>query len=66
MALIDVRTRAEIAFVGMASAADANVPFKNVDFEDFNADKDAFSMWPNPDFSAAVGKVLQRMGLECS
>jgi rhodanese-related sulfurtransferase len=63
MALIDVRTRAEIAFVGMASAADANVPFKNVDFGDVNEDKDGFSMRPNPDFSAAVGRVLQRMGL---
>ena len=64
MALIDVRTRAEIAFVGMPTDADANVPFKTVDFEKLNADKGSFTMQANPNFSSAVGKVLQRMSLD--
>ncbi len=61
---VDVRTRAEVAFVGMPLAADANVPFlflaDNARWDDA---KKAFELTPNPDFVAEVGRRLAAKGL---
>jgi rhodanese-related sulfurtransferase len=56
---VDVRTRAEVAFIGMATLVDANVPFMLLP-EDapWDAEKRAFRMTPNPDFVAEVGRRL--------
>lgn len=62
--LIDVRTRAEIAFVGMPTDADANIPLKHVSLETLNSEKGTFPMTPNPDFVASVDKLVNGMGLD--
>ncbi len=56
---IDVRTRAEVAFIGMTTLVDANVPFMFLpENASWDADKKAFQMTPNPDFVAEVGRRL--------
>jgi rhodanese-related sulfurtransferase len=62
--LIDVRTRAEIAFVGMPTDADANIPLKHVNLEALNRETHTFPMTPNPDFVASVDKLVTGMGLD--
>lgn len=56
---IDVRTRAELAFVGMPVNADANIPFRRVDFETWNDEKKFFAMSPNPHFADSVAGLLR-------
>jgi rhodanese-related sulfurtransferase len=61
---VDVRTRAEIAFVGMPLAADANVPFLFLaDDARWDDAKKAFELTSNPDFVAEVGRRLAAKGL---
>jgi rhodanese-related sulfurtransferase len=61
---VDVRTRAEIAFVGMPLAADANVPFLFLaDNARWDEAKKGFELTPNPDFVAEVGRRLAAKGL---
>jgi rhodanese-related sulfurtransferase len=61
---LDVRTRAEVAFVGMPQLVDANVPFLFLpDDAGWDAAKNAFRMTPNPDFVAEVGRRLAAKGL---
>jgi len=56
---IDVRTRAEVAFIGMATLVDANVPLMFLpDNAPWDAEKKAFQLTPNPDFVAEVGRRL--------
>jgi rhodanese-related sulfurtransferase len=61
---IDIRTRAEIAFVGMPTDADANIPLKHVSLETLNSEKGTFPMTPNPDFIESVDQLVTGMGLE--
>ena len=61
---IDVRTRAEVAFVGMPTIVDANVPVMLLpDAAAWDEEKKAFRMTPNPDFVAGVGRRLEAKGL---
>ena len=61
---VDVRTRAEIAFIGMPLAADANVPFQFLaDDARWDEANKAFQLMPNPDFVAEVGRRLAAKGL---
>jgi rhodanese-related sulfurtransferase len=61
---VDVRTRAEVAFVGMAGAVDANVPFLLLpDDAPWDDEKKSFRMAPNQDFVAEVGRRLAAKGL---
>ncbi len=56
---VDVRTRAEVAFIGMATLVDANVPFMLLpDDAQWDAEKKAFQLTPNRDFVAEVGRRL--------
>jgi rhodanese-related sulfurtransferase len=64
MAFIDVRTRAELGFVGVPSPIDANIPFLLVDFEGWNEDKDFFQMAPNDQFLSSVERLLADMNLD--
>lgn len=61
---IDVRTRAEVAFIGMPTLVDANVPFLSLpDNASWDEEKKAFRMESNPDFVAEVGRRLAAKGL---
>ena len=63
--LIDVRTRAEIKFIGMADAADANIPVRLLRDDYAWSEKSAtYRTRENPDFVAAVERLLQIRGLD--
>ncbi len=61
---IDVRTRGEVAYVGMPTNADANVPFKFTSKKyKWNDKSHNFKMTPNPDFVNGISTKLQQKGL---
>jgi len=61
---IDVRTRGEIAYVGMPIVADANIPFKFTSKKyKWSDKKNNFKMTPNSNFVADVTERLQQKGL---
>ena len=65
---VDVRTRAEAQFLGMATPVDALVPY--VEFQDFMTDwdetKNFYKLEPFSDFVPEVGRRLQAKGLSKS
>lgn len=61
---LDIRTRAEINFLGMPSNADANIPYFTPDsWENFDAKKKVFKLAPNSNFLTAVEERLTAKGL---
>lgn len=60
---IDVRTRSEVAFVGMTHLVDANIPYMVSDIDGWNEKKSQFDMMPNSNFSIAFKDALQSKGL---
>lgn len=56
---IDIRSRAEVQFVGMASSVDANVPLKELsEFGEFDEASGAYRMIENPNFVEEVTRRL--------
>ena len=48
---IDVRTRAELTFLGMADSVDANIPYMIVgDWDEWDEKKHNFKLYPNSNF----------------
>jgi rhodanese-related sulfurtransferase len=63
--LIDVRTRAEVKFIGMADAVDANIPVRMLrDDYAWNEKSATYRTRENPDFIAAVERLLDIRGLD--
>ena len=61
---IDVRTRAEVDFLGMPTVADANIPYMlSGDWSDWDEKKKTFKLAPNSGFLPAVEKLLAEKGL---
>ena len=51
--LIDVRSRVEVAFLGIPVRANVNIPFKIMPgFAEFNPEKGTYALVENPDFKA--------------
>lgn len=62
---IDVRTRAEVGFLGMPTVADANIPYMlTADWSEWNDKKKTFQLAPNSGFLPAVEKLLAKKGLD--
>lgn len=62
---LDVRTPAEVNFVGMPQQADANVPYmREPDFVAWDEAKGTFKLEPNPDFIPEVRRRLAAKGLK--
>jgi len=61
---IDVRTRAEVEFVGMTSMIDANIPYMVHDKEGWNEKKKKFNLEPNSNFSIAFKDALVKKGFD--
>jgi rhodanese-related sulfurtransferase len=61
--LLDVRTRPEIKYVGMADTVDAHIPVRFIDI-DFNwSEKSStFRTTKNEDFVPAVNRLLEKLG----
>ena len=63
--LIDVRTRAEIKFIGMAAGVDANIPWRMLRADYAWSDRSStYRTRVNPDFVVAVDKLLASRGLD--
>jgi rhodanese-related sulfurtransferase len=62
---LDIRTRAEAMFVGMATPVDALVPFVELQeiMTDWDAARSAYKVDPVQDFVPEVGRRLQAKGL---
>lgn len=61
---IDVRTRSEVAWLGMTDIADANIPFKIIDKKyQWDEKRKNFKLKPNPNFVSSVTDLLQQKGL---
>ena len=61
---LDVRTKEEVQFLGMATVADANVPYmQNNDWFDWNDKGGNFKLVPNNSFSAEVERRMSAKGL---
>lgn len=62
---LDVRTPAEVTFLGMPAQADANVPYmKEPDFPTWDSAKGTFKLEPNPDFITEVRRRLAAKHLQ--
>jgi rhodanese-related sulfurtransferase len=61
--LIDVRTRAEVAFLGMPTMAAANIPYMTLDYETWDEAKQNFKMVPNSEFTVRMEGLLSKRGL---
>ena len=62
---LDVRTRAEVNFLGMPTIADANVPYMVMDnMFSWDSKKSVYKLEPNSDFVTEVGKRLQAKQLD--
>ena len=61
--LIDVRSRAEVAFLGMPTIAAANIPYMTPDFFDWDSKKHNFKMEPNSEFTLRVEALVADRGL---
>lgn len=61
---LDVRTRAEIGFLGMPTVTDANIPYMlEGDWGQWDEKKSTFKLSPNSGFLPAVEEQLARKGL---
>lgn len=64
---LDVRTRAEVNFLGMATLADANVPYSEInEWYAWNDKKKELKLEVNSDFASEVEKRLAAKGLSKS
>jgi rhodanese-related sulfurtransferase len=62
--LVDVRSRVEVAFVGIPKRANVNIPYKIMPgFAEFNPEKGTYSMVPNPDFAKVFDEYAQGNGI---
>lgn len=60
---IDVRTRAEVEFVGMTDMVDFNIPYMTHDNESWNTKKKHFKSEPNSNFSIAIEDAIKKKSL---
>src|SRR5262249_25796186 len=61
---LDIRTSAEVSFVGMPTPADANVPYMiKPPFPVWDNTRSNFKLEPNPDFLPDLRKRLSAKGL---
>ena len=61
--LVDVRSRAEIAFLGMPQISDANIPYMMADdWDTWNEKKKNFKLTPNSGFLLSMEELLSSKG----
>lgn len=61
---LDVRTRPEVAFLGMPTVADANIPYMTVGYlDEWNEDRDTFKLVANSSFLPRVKDLIAARGL---
>jgi rhodanese-related sulfurtransferase/cytochrome c553 len=62
---IDVRTRPEVAFLGMPTIADANIPYMTAGrFDEWDDKKQNFKLTPNSEFTMRVNELVEARGMD--
>ncbi|WP_067985534.1 rhodanese-like domain-containing protein [Neptuniibacter pectenicola] len=61
---IDVRDPIEIMFIGFTDEVDLNIPYLMVDRSQWDAKKNRFRLYQNPDFATQVEQALLERGLD--
>jgi len=61
---VDVRTRAELEFVGVPDTIDVNIPYVFNRFDQWNEKKHRFKKYPNSNFTVAIEDRLAKAGLD--
>jgi rhodanese-related sulfurtransferase len=62
---IDVRTRAEVTFLGMPTIADANIPYMTTGaFDEWDEKKQTFKLIPNSEFVMRVEEFVNTRNLD--
>ena len=61
--MIDVRTPAEIEYVGLADPVDANIPYMMDDYGVWDDKKSRFMMAPNSGFLSKISDIESKIGL---
>jgi len=64
--MVDVRTPAEIEYVGVADPVDANIPYMMDDYGVWDDKKSRFSMAPNSGFLSKISDIASKAGLDKS
>lgn len=60
---VDIRTQAELMFVGYSELIDVNIPYINYDYSDWDDKINEFKRIPNSNFSLAIENALAKKGL---
>jgi len=61
---VDVRTRAEVNFLGMPTVADANIPYMEMDnMYSWDEKKGVFKMEPNSGFTTEIQQRFEQKGI---
>ncbi len=64
---LDVRTRAEVNFLGMPTVADANIPYMELDsLYSWDEKKGVFKLEPNSGFMTEIEQRLKQKGLDAN
>jgi rhodanese-related sulfurtransferase/cytochrome c553 len=62
---IDVRTRPEVAFLGMPTIADANIPYMTIgSLDEWDDQNQTFKLVPNSAFTMRVKELVESRGLD--
>lgn len=61
--LVDIRTQAEITFVGKADAVDANIPYMLANFSTWDDKKGRFLLTQNATFTDKMDALVSKAGL---
>lgn len=64
--LVDIRTRSEVAFVGMPSLAHANIPYMDTRFDEWDSKSSNFKLQANGEFTLRMEALLTKRGLDKS
>lgn len=64
--LVDVRTQAEIEYVGTADLTDANIPYMMDDYAAWDDKNTRYQMAPNSGFLSKMNDATTKMGLDKS
>lgn len=62
--MVDVRTPAEIFYLGMANDADMNIPYMLIDFTSYDDKAKRYSMSPNSAFTLKMEDAVKKAGLD--
>jgi rhodanese-related sulfurtransferase len=62
--MVDVRTPAEIFYLGMANDADMNIPYMLIDFTSYDDKNKRYTMSPNSGFTLKMEDAVKKAGLD--